>query len=47
MWIVFTSLPIRGMAIGKPEIGMNLHHAVNVTVQTTTDSTGMKTEVIA
>ena len=47
MWIVFTSLLIRGMAIGKLEIEMNLHHAVNGTVQTTTDSTGMKTEVMA
>ena len=47
MWIVFTSLPILGIAIGKLEIGMDLHHTVNVTVQYITDSTGMKTEVMA
>ena len=47
MWIVFTSVPIRGMAIGKLEIGKNLHHAVHVTVQSITNSTEMMTEVMA
>ena len=47
MWIVFTSLPIHGMAIGKVEIRKNLHHAVNVTVQSITNSTEMMTEVMA